>query len=66
MLELSEKQRAVLADKVADMANVAAGALVFGQFLGDSMVSPVRLLIGLGFWMALMVCAVVLTERQRS
>ena len=65
MLELSEKRRAFIADKLADTANVAAGALVFGQFLADDVISPVRLLIGFGFWMTLMVCAVVLTERNQ-
>ena len=34
MLELSPEQRRVLVDKVPDVANVAVGALVFGQYLG--------------------------------
>ena len=66
MLELSGKQRAVLADKLADTANVAAGALVFGQFLGGELIAPLRLLIGAGFWVTFIVCAVVLTEGKQS
>ena len=37
MLVLKGKQRAMLLDKVPDIANLAIGALVFGQFLSDSM-----------------------------
>jgi len=35
MLRLKRGQRRVLVEKVPDAANVAAGALVFGQALSD-------------------------------
>jgi hypothetical protein len=35
MLRLSKRRRELLADKLPDAANVALGALVFGQFLGQ-------------------------------
>jgi len=41
MLGLRERQRAVLIDKVPDLANIAAGALIFGQLLGEGPISPV-------------------------
>lgn len=37
MLVLKCAQRAVIADKVADVANLAVGALVFGQALTESL-----------------------------
>ena len=40
MLELKQGQRAVLVDKLPDFANVAAGAMVVGQFLSDRPFSP--------------------------
>lgn len=46
MLGLSQQQRAVLADKVGDAANVAAGALVFSQFLSGHVLSPMFLVLG--------------------
>src|SRR5439155_18377886 len=39
MLRLSDKQRAVLADKIGDAANVAAGAMVFSQFVSPQPIS---------------------------
>ena len=54
MVVLSSRQRAVLVEKLPDIANLAAGALVFGQFLGDRPYSPGLALYGVGIWSALM------------
>ena len=54
MVVLSSRQRAVLVEKLPDIANVAAGALVFGQFLGDRPYSLALALYGVGIWSALM------------
>ena len=54
MVILSPRQRAVLIEKLPDIANVAVGALVFGQFLGDRPYSPALALYGVGIWSALM------------
>jgi hypothetical protein len=35
MLVLKAEQRKLLAETVRDIANIAAGAMVFGQFLAD-------------------------------
>ena len=35
MLRLTPKQRAVAVEKLPDLANIAAGFFVFGQFVGD-------------------------------
>ena len=63
MLELNRNQRAVLADKLPDMANVAAGALVFAQFLGERPFSPWLAACGIGLWAFLIACAVALVGR---
>jgi hypothetical protein len=36
-----------------DVANIAAGALVFGQFLGDSAFSTALAVLGLAVWACL-------------
>jgi hypothetical protein len=35
MLRLTPKQRAVTVEKLPDLANIAAGFFVFGQFVGE-------------------------------
>ena len=40
MLRLKREQRQLLADKLPDVANVAAGGLVFGQALGYTRKEP--------------------------
>ena len=42
----------MLADEVFDVANLGAGALVFGQLLGDRFSTPLAL-FGFGAWVAL-------------
>ncbi len=66
MLELSANQRAILADKLGDAANVAAGALVFSQFLSDRLLSPPLLLLGLALWIVFIVCGVTVAGRKPS
>lgn len=66
MVELTSRQRVLLADKVPDVANLAAGALVFGQFLGDRTFSWPLAAAGLALWALLFGCAVVLAGGDRS
>ena len=65
MVILSTRQRAVLIEKLPDIANVAAGALVFGQFLGDRPSSPALALYGVGIWSALMGFALLLANEEQ-
>jgi hypothetical protein len=39
MLRLNERQREVAIDKLADLANIAAGALIFGPWVTGQSVS---------------------------
>ena len=54
MLRLDQSQRRVLVDKLPDAANMAAGALFFGQFLAGQPFSLAPGLSGIGAWIALM------------
>lgn len=60
MLVLKRAQRAVLADKLPDLANLAVTALVFAQILGDQF-SVGAAFLGVGLWLALISWAIVLS-----
>ena len=64
MLLLNDGQRALLADKLSDAANLAAGALFFGQFVGSRPFSLTLALCGLGSWVGLFAWAVVLARKK--
>jgi hypothetical protein len=66
MLRLSREQRRTLADKLPDAANLALGALVFGQFLQERPFSPVLAATGVGVWLALLAWALFLGRRHRD
>ena len=65
MLRFSEKLREALADKAFDTANIAAGALIFGQALGDEPFSTWLAFLGLGVWFGFMAVGVVLLRGQQ-
>ena len=56
MLRLKRAQREMLADKLPDTANLALGALVFGQFLATGF-SWIVAVLGLALWILLMTLA---------
>jgi hypothetical protein len=59
MLVLKRAQRVLVGEKLADAANLAVGALVFGQALTDRF-SPALGVLGLVLWVTLMIWGVVL------
>lgn len=63
MLRLNKEQRRVLTDKVPDLANLAAGAMTFGQFLDDAPFSTLGAVFGLAIWMFLTCCVMALVRR---
>jgi hypothetical protein len=65
MLKLNREQRALLADKLSDLANLAAGALVFGQFLADRRFSPIIAVFGVVGWILSFVFVLILKVRAR-
>jgi hypothetical protein len=64
MLGLTQGQRELASDKLADAANVALGALIFGQALGDAFSWRLAVL-GFLFWAAFIVAALLLRETRR-
>jgi len=60
MLTFKRTQLTLLADKLSDVANLAAGALIFGQFLGEQPFSPLLALLGVGIWVIITACAAAL------
>ena len=66
MLQLNRPQRTILVDKLPDAANVAVGALFFGQFLGERVFSLSLALFGLGIWALLIGWAVALADEGKE
>ena len=66
MLRLSRAQRMLLAETLRDIANLAAGAMVFGQFLAAAMFSTTVAIGGMALWVVLVVTAVVFASEGRS
>lgn len=64
MLEWDDAQRSVLVDKLADAANVAAGGLLFGQFLSGRPFSVITAACGIAVWMLLMGWSLYLAKRK--
>lgn len=53
MLRLKPSQRAVIVEKLPDLANLFIGVLVLGQFVGEEPVSVWRMVAGPSFWVGL-------------
>ncbi len=64
MLRLKPEQRAVLADKVPDVVNIIAGAIVIGFFVGEPRFSSAVLVAGIAFWAAALAFAVIIAEHK--
>jgi hypothetical protein len=70
MLLLNRAQRAMLVDKMPDVANLAIGALSFGQFLADRPCSLAVALCGAAIWVIVAFITIIgtmdlLARRQR-
>ena len=61
MLRLNARQRAVLVETLRELANLAAGALVLGQFVGQQPLSLGTVLDGIALWVVLVGWAVLLS-----
>ena len=64
MLKLKRAQRTVLIEALRDTANVAAGALIFGQALSEHGYSATLAVLGIGTWAAFLVFAIVLARPE--
>jgi hypothetical protein len=66
MLRLNPQQRALLAETLRDIANIAAGAMIFGQFLADAMFSTGIAIGGMALWVVFVVCAILLASEGQQ
>ena len=66
MLRLNARQRTVLLEKVPDVANLAIGALLFGQFVGGQPFSPWSALTGFVIWIVLMAMTLSIAREDRQ
>ena len=64
MLDFDRGQRALLADKLFDAGNVAAGGMLFGQFVAGRPFSILLAGTGLTIWLGLLIVSVVLERRR--
>ena len=62
MLRLTRRRRALLAEKVTDVANLITAAIVIGYALGESDVSWPVVIAALAFWAALLGFALWIAE----
>jgi len=65
MLRLDSGQRAVLADKLADLANLFAGGFVIGQYLSGGPVSIALVVFGLATWLVVLGLALMAARGER-
>jgi hypothetical protein len=63
---MSEKQRDLCAKGMVDLANIVAGALVFGQFVSGQPVQYDRVIMGTIFWFIFYVGAFSLSKEDRD
>ena len=65
MLRLTKGRRAILAEKLGDLANLAVGALVFGQAIGRDVYSPLVAIVGVAIWSVFTGLTYVLSGERR-
>ena len=66
MIEFDSRQRTLIADKLFDVANVAAGAMVFGQFVAGRPFSTTLAIVGVVIWITLVGISVGTEGRARE
>jgi hypothetical protein len=66
MLRLKPSQRAVLADKLPDAANVVAAGLIVGQAVSGRPFSLALAVWGIALWATLMIIAVLLASERTT
>lgn len=54
MVRLTERRRAILAEKFGDLANYAVAGLVFGQAVGEDAFSWSAWIAGVAIWLLFM------------
>ena len=65
MLRLTKQRRAILAEKFADLGNLAVAALVFGQVMGAGMCSWRVAAAGIAIWAGFIAATYLLAGESR-
>ena len=65
MIRLKSRQRTLLLEKVPDVANLAVGALVFGQFIGEQPFSIGLAFVGIATWSVLIAFPLVIAGGEQ-
>jgi hypothetical protein len=65
MVRLTDRRRAILAEKFGDLANYAVAALVFGQAAGEGAFSLSIGVAGVAIWLLFTGATVVLTGESK-
>jgi hypothetical protein len=66
MVRLTLRQRSALGDAIRKLANYAAAALVFGQFVSERSVSGWLILAGVMLWIAFVGASLLVEENSRG
>ena len=64
MLRSKPRQRAVLADKVPDLANIVAGAIVIGFAVGESRFSWPTFTAAIAFWVGALMFVLAIAQDE--
>lgn len=65
MLRLTSRQRAILVEKVPDLANLTLASTFLGQFLGEGPFSVAVAVPGIGAWIVMMILDLVLAGDEQ-
>ena len=63
MRRINTKQRQIFAEKMLDLANIAAGALVFGQLVSPEIIRWYLIVVGVGIIFVGYFIAILLTNK---
>ena len=66
MIRLTNPRRRVLIAHLPELANVAVGSLLFGQFLSDRPYSLALAAVGIASWSVLIVVVFVIAEGEQT
>ena len=66
MLGLRQAQRTVLVEKIPDLANLATGGLIFGQFVGGQRFSLTIAVVGVITWVVMIVVTLAIARNEET
>ena len=66
MLRLRKTQRAILVEKIPDLANLAAAGLIFGQFVSGQRFSIAIAVVGVLTWAGMIVWTLIIARDEET